>query len=135
MCPAPKKLYRSWTVSDVADVLAMIEPRMRRLIDRPGLGKGDKGASAPDEWAEDAPVLAGIAAASVEGTFALEPRQGARARRRGEPPEDGGQSARPEARRWADLMRRIFREPRERRSRLMFPMVSFPDPPLTSRER
>ena len=39
-----------------------------------------RGASAADEWAEDAAVLAGMAGASVQGTFALGPRAGKRAR-------------------------------------------------------
>ena len=36
-----------------------------------------------DEWADDAPVLAGLAAASVQGRAALGPRAGARVRRCG----------------------------------------------------
>jgi hypothetical protein len=68
------------TAADVADVLATIVPRVRRLLERRGLGDGDEGASAADEWAEDAPVLAGMAGASVQGTFALGPRAGKRAR-------------------------------------------------------
>jgi hypothetical protein len=74
-CPAPLL-----TAADVADVLATIVPRVRRLLERRGLGDGDEGASAADEWAEDAPVLAGMAGASVQGTFALGPRAGKRAR-------------------------------------------------------
>ena len=74
-CPAP------WlTAADVADVLATIVPRVRRLLERRGLGDGEEGASAVDEWAEDAPVLAGMAAASVQGRFALGPRAGRRPR-------------------------------------------------------
>jgi len=68
------------TAADVADVLATIVPRVRRLLERRGLGDGEEGASAADEWAEDAPVLAGLAGASVQGTFALGPRAGKRAR-------------------------------------------------------
>ena len=68
------------TAADVADVLATIVPRVRRLLERRGLGDGEEGASAGDEWAEDAPVLAGMAGASVQGTFALGPRAGKRAR-------------------------------------------------------
>jgi len=75
LCPAPVL-----TAADVADVLATIVPRVRRLLERRGLGDGDEGASAVDEWAEDAPVLAGLAGASVQGTFALGPRAGKRAR-------------------------------------------------------
>jgi hypothetical protein len=77
-CPAP------WlTTADVADVLATIVPRVRRLLERRGVGDGEDGASASDEWAEDAPVLAGMAGASVQGTFALGPRAGKRASLRG----------------------------------------------------
>jgi hypothetical protein len=36
-------------VADVADVLATIVPRVRRLLERRGLGDGDEGASAVDE--------------------------------------------------------------------------------------
>jgi hypothetical protein len=74
-CPAPVL-----TAADVADVLATIVPRVRRLLERRGLGDGEEGASAADQWAEDAPVLAGMAGASVQGTFALGPRAGKRAR-------------------------------------------------------
>jgi hypothetical protein len=66
--------------ADVAEVLATIVPRVRRLLERRGLGDGDEGANAADEWAENAPVLAGMAGASVQGTFALGPRAGKRAR-------------------------------------------------------
>ena len=74
-CPAP-----SLTAADVADVLATIVPRVKRLLERRGLGDGEEGVSAADEWAEHAPVPAGIAGASVQGTFALGPRAGKRAR-------------------------------------------------------
>jgi len=74
-CPAPLL-----TAADVGDVLATIVPRVRRLLERRGLGDGEEGAGAADEWAEDAPVLAGMAGASVQGTFALGPRAGKRAR-------------------------------------------------------
>ena len=82
-CPAP------WlTAADVADVLATIVPRVRALLERRGVGDGEEGASAADEWAEDAPVLAGMAGASVLGTFALGPRAGKRARPCGAVPVD-----------------------------------------------
>jgi hypothetical protein len=42
---------------------------------------------APDAWADEVPVLAGLAAASVQGTVALGPHRGARLRRLGDPPE------------------------------------------------
>jgi hypothetical protein len=43
------------TAADVADVLATMVPRVTRLLERRGLGEGDEGTSAADEWAEDAP--------------------------------------------------------------------------------
>lgn len=42
--------------------------------DRRGLGDGDDDVSAPDAWADEAPVLVGLAAASVQGTVALQRR-------------------------------------------------------------
>ena len=48
-----------------------------------GADAGDEGDDTLDEWADDAPVLAGLATASVRGRAALGPRAGARARRRG----------------------------------------------------
>ena len=78
---------RRLTALDVAEVLATVEPRIKRLLDRRGLGDGDDEGSASDAWAEDAPVLAGLAAASVQGTVALGPHRGARLRRLGDPPE------------------------------------------------
>jgi len=48
-CPAP-----GLTAADVADVLATIVPRVRRLLEWRGLGDGEEGASAADEWAEGA---------------------------------------------------------------------------------
>jgi hypothetical protein len=42
---------------------------------------------APDAWGDEAPVLAGLAAASIQGTFALGPRRGARLRRLGDETE------------------------------------------------
>ena len=80
--PAPRL-----TALDVAEVLATVEPRIKRLLDRRGLGEGDDDGRASDAWAEDAPVLAGLAAASVQGTVALAPNRGARPRRLGDPPE------------------------------------------------
>ena len=72
---------------DVAEVLATIVPRVRRLLERRGMGEGDDDAGAPDGGAEDMPVLAGLAAASVQGTFALGVRAGRPVRRCGAAPE------------------------------------------------
>ena len=68
---------RRLTDLDVAEVLATAEPRIRRALDRRGLGDGDD-ASGADAWADEAPVLAGLAAASVQGIVALGHRRGAR---------------------------------------------------------
>lgn len=67
--------------ADVDEVLATVTAHVRRLLERQGLGAVDEA----DAWAEDAPVLAGIAAASVQGRVALGHRAGARVRRRGDP--------------------------------------------------
>ena len=88
-CPAPPL-----TDLDVAEVLATIVPRVRRLLERRGMGEGDEGAGAPDGGAEDMPVLAGLAAASVQGTFALGARAGRPVRRCGAAPEQDTPSTR-----------------------------------------
>ena len=67
--------------ADINEVLATVKAHVRRLLERQGLGAADEGDSA-----EEAPVLAGIAAASVQGRVALGHRAGARVRRRGDPP-------------------------------------------------
>jgi hypothetical protein len=69
---------------DVAEVLATVEPRIRRVLERRGLGDRDE-AGGEDAWAAETPVLAGLAAASVQGLVALGRRRGARTRRLGEP--------------------------------------------------
>ena len=38
---------------DVAEVLATVEPRVKRLLDRRGLGEGDDDGSAPDPWEDE----------------------------------------------------------------------------------
>jgi hypothetical protein len=50
---------RRLTALDVEEVLATVEPRIKRLLDRRGLGEGDDEGSASDAWADEAPVLAG----------------------------------------------------------------------------
>ena len=77
------------TALDVAEVLATVEPGITRLLARRGLGDGEDDGSASDAWAEEAPVLAGLAAASVQGTMALGSQRGARLRRLGDAPEEG----------------------------------------------
>ena len=70
------------TALDVAEVLATVEPRIRRLLDRRGLGDDD-GGTPEDPWADASPVLAGLAAASVQRIVGTGPRRGARVRRVG----------------------------------------------------
>jgi hypothetical protein len=71
------------TPLDVEEVLVTVEARLRRLLERRGLGEADAGASDGDVWAEDAPGLAGLAAASVQGQVALGRDRGTRVRRLG----------------------------------------------------
>ena len=69
--------------ADVDEVLAAVEEYIQRLLAGRGVDAGDDGGDTLDEWADDAPVLAGLAAASVQGRAVLGPRAGARVRRRG----------------------------------------------------
>jgi hypothetical protein len=71
---------------DVAEVLATIEPGIVRLLDR--RGRGDHDDTAVDPLAEQAPVLAGLAAASVQGRVALGRTRGARVSRLRDPGEE-----------------------------------------------
>jgi hypothetical protein len=66
-------------------VLAIVRHRILSLLQRRGLLDAAEGFVAPDALADDAPVLAGITAASVVGSVALGPRAGGRVRRCGEP--------------------------------------------------
>jgi hypothetical protein len=79
---------RRLTREDVAVVVALIARRVARLLERRGLTGGTDSGGPPDLWSEEAPVLAAVAAASVDGRVALAPRAGARVRRCGDPPED-----------------------------------------------
>ena len=63
-------------------VLDTLERRIRRLLARHGVVGDDGGESGSDPWVE-APVLAGIAGASVQGRVALGARAGAEIRRCG----------------------------------------------------
>ena len=81
---------------DLAALLGRIARRIERLLARRGLALGPAGDDVPDAWAEETPMLAGIAAASVQGVAALGPRAGAPARRWGDRidlPEPPGASA------------------------------------------
>lgn len=65
---------------DVAEVLATIVPRTRAMLEPRGLGTDAGGV---DGWEAEEPVLAGLAAASVQGRFALGSRVGRGVRRCG----------------------------------------------------
>lgn len=71
------------TTLDVEEVLATIEPLIARRFHRRGLSADAEETGATDAWADEAPVLAGLAAASVQGTVGLGPRRGARPSRVG----------------------------------------------------
>ena len=75
---------RRLTSVDVDEVLATVEPLVARRLRRRGLSGGDE-TDVADVWTEEAPVLAGLAAASVQGRLALAPRPGSRPGRLGEP--------------------------------------------------
>ena len=66
---------------EVAEVLATVRHRVRRLLGRRGLEPGDD--TTGDRLVEESPGLAGIVSASVQGRVALGPRAGARVRRLG----------------------------------------------------
>ncbi len=78
----------SLTALDVAEVLATAEPRIARLLNRRGIGDRDDSAAEMYAWTAEAPVLAGLAAASVQGRVALGSQRGARIRRLGAPPDE-----------------------------------------------
>jgi hypothetical protein len=63
-------------------LLGTIERRIRRLLARRGV-LDDLGEGSADPWQEEAPVLAAVAAASVQGRRALGERAGAAVRRCG----------------------------------------------------
>jgi Putative transposase/Transposase zinc-binding domain len=74
--------------ADVADVLAAIAPGVQRVLARHDSDPDDPSAS--DAFAETSPLLAGLAAASVQGTVALGGTPGARPRRMGQTSVDRG---------------------------------------------
>ncbi len=76
------------TALDVAEVLATVEPGIARLLNRRGIGEDDDSAGEADAWTDEAPVLAGLAAASVQGRVALGRQRGARIRRVGVAPDE-----------------------------------------------
>lgn len=72
---------------DVAAVVDTIRQRVLRLLERRGQGVDDDGF-APDRWVEEAPVLAGMGAASVQGRVTSGPRAPAMVRRLQDSPDD-----------------------------------------------
>ena len=66
---------------DLGPLLVTIQRRIEALLNRRGMSDSGEGFDAPDRWAEDAPALAGLAAASVRGVAALVARAGAPVRR------------------------------------------------------
>jgi hypothetical protein len=72
--PAPE-------AADVADVLAMIVPGVRARLAREGL---DDAEASGDRFADAAPLLAGLAAASAAGTLAVGGAPGRRPKRLGQ---------------------------------------------------
>jgi putative transposase/transposase-like zinc-binding protein len=73
--------------AEVAAALATIRHGVQRLLVRRGLEPGDDATGPADRLADEAPVLAGIVGASVQGRVALGPRAGARVRRLGAEPD------------------------------------------------
>ena len=63
-------------------VLVTIDRRVRRLLARRGVAIGDEDGDT-DPWMKEAPILAGLAGASVQGRVALGPRAGREVRRCG----------------------------------------------------
>jgi len=78
--PAPRD-------DEVAEVLTAVRQRIRRLLVRRGLALGDAETGPADRLADEFPVMAGIASASVQGRVALGPRAGKRVRRLGREPD------------------------------------------------
>jgi hypothetical protein len=69
-------------------LLATIARRIERLLIRRDVWTDHADVDASDPWAEEAPVLAGLAAASVQGRLALWPRAGREVRRCGNLPDE-----------------------------------------------
>jgi hypothetical protein len=73
---------------DVAEVVAVVAHRIDRLLQRRGVMATSEESGGVDRWAEEAPALAGLAAASVQGFLALGSRAGTRIARCGSPLQD-----------------------------------------------
>ncbi len=74
---------RRLTTLDVSEVLATVEPLIARRLAARGLAADEVDAETMDPWVDEAPILAGLAAASVQGRLGLGPRVGARPGRLG----------------------------------------------------
>jgi hypothetical protein len=72
------------TSPDLARLLAQIQRRVERLLARRGHSVDTVTDDRSDAWTEDAPVLAGLAAASVQGVAATGGRAGQSVRRWGD---------------------------------------------------
>ena len=70
---------------DLTSLLVTLARRIGRLLARHGVSDGADGLDVADPWVEEAPTLAGLAAASVRGVAAMGPRAGLSVRRRGDP--------------------------------------------------
>ena len=69
-------------------LLGTIARRIERLLVRLGVWTAHAESAVGDPWAEAAPVLAGLAAVSVQGRLALGPRAGGEVRRCGNLPDE-----------------------------------------------
>jgi hypothetical protein len=69
------------TDEEMDRLLGTIERRIHRLLARRGVADAVAADGSADRWSEEAPVLVGIAAASVQGRRALGARAGAAVRR------------------------------------------------------
>ncbi len=74
----------SLDAADIDEILATIEAYLPPVLARHGADAGDDSTEPLDPGAEQAPVWAGLAAASVQGRVALGARAGARVRREGQ---------------------------------------------------
>lgn len=74
----------TYAAPDLTPLLVTIASRLQRLLVRRGVSDGSDGVDALDPWADEAPTLAGLAAASVRGVAALGPRAGRSVRRWGD---------------------------------------------------
>ena len=68
---------------DVAEVVAVIARRIERLLQRRGRHLGAEEGGAADAWSDEAPVLAGLAGASLQGRATLGVNAGRAVRRYG----------------------------------------------------